>query len=282
MVCPAPCEQACVLGINQDPVTIKQIEWEIVRRKGWEEGWVKPRSPSGARGRSVAVVGSGPAGLAAAQQLNRAGHTVTVFEKSDRIGGLLRYGIPDFKLEKWVIDRRLEQMREEGVVLPDRRPRRRRPHRGRAAQGLRRGAALHGVGEAPGPAGRGPRARRACTSRWSSCRSRTGATPATTSTRAEDHPRRRQARGGAGRRRHRLRLHRHLPPPGGGLGHLARAAASGRPGPRTSRRPGRCGKKYYFNAPRAPTPRAGERDYAMLTKQLEGEDGRSRACTAWR
>jgi glutamate synthase (NADPH) small chain len=114
MVCPAPCEQACVLGINAEPVAIKQVEWEIVR-KGWDEGWIKPVRPSRRTGRSVAVVGSGPAGLAAAQQLSRAGHSVTLFEKSDRIGGLLRYGIPDFKLEKWVIDRRLEQLREEGV-----------------------------------------------------------------------------------------------------------------------------------------------------------------------
>ncbi|HXK22601.1 MAG TPA: glutamate synthase subunit beta [Myxococcota bacterium] len=116
LVCPAPCEQACVLGINQDPVSIKQIEWEIIRR-GFDEGWVRPLLPQRRTGRSVAVVGSGPAGLAAAQQLTRAGHTVTVFEKSDRIGGLLRYGIPDFKLEKWLIDRRLEQMRAEGVIL---------------------------------------------------------------------------------------------------------------------------------------------------------------------
>jgi glutamate synthase (NADPH/NADH) small chain len=116
LVCPAPCEQACVLGINQDPVTIKQVEWEIVRR-GWDEGWVKPQLPERRTGHSVAVVGSGPAGLAAAQQLTRAGHTVTLFEKSDRAGGLLRYGIPDFKLEKWVIDRRLEQMRGEGVIF---------------------------------------------------------------------------------------------------------------------------------------------------------------------
>jgi len=116
MVCPAPCEQACVLGINQDPVAIKQIEWELVRR-GWEEGWIQPLLPAKRTGRSVAVVGSGPAGLAAAQQLARAGHSVTVFEKSDRIGGLLRYGIPDFKLEKQTIDRRLEQMRAEGVVF---------------------------------------------------------------------------------------------------------------------------------------------------------------------
>jgi glutamate synthase (NADPH/NADH) small chain len=103
-----------VLGINQDPVAIKQVEWEIVRR-GWDEGWVKPVRPERRTGRSVAVIGSGPAGLAAAQQLSRAGHTVTLFEKSDRLGGLLRYGIPDFKLEKWVIDRRLEQLRAEGV-----------------------------------------------------------------------------------------------------------------------------------------------------------------------
>jgi glutamate synthase (NADPH/NADH) small chain len=116
MVCPAPCEQACVLGINQDPVTIKQVEWEIVRR-GWDEGWVRPVRPERRSGRSVAVVGSGPAGLAAAQQLTRAGHTVSLFEKSDRIGGLLRYGIPDFKLEKDVIDRRLGQLRAEGVIF---------------------------------------------------------------------------------------------------------------------------------------------------------------------
>ena len=114
MVCPAPCEQACVLGINQDPVAIKQVEWEIVRR-GWDEGWIKPERPERRSGRAVAVVGSGPAGLAAAQQLTRAGHTVTVFEKADRPGGLLRYGIPDFKLEKLLIDRRLDQMRDEGV-----------------------------------------------------------------------------------------------------------------------------------------------------------------------
>ncbi len=116
LVCPAPCEAACVLGINQDPVTIKQVEWEIIRR-GFDDGFVVPLRPERRSGRSVAVVGSGPAGLAAAQQLCRAGHSVTVFEKSDRIGGLLRYGIPDFKLEKWIIDRRLDQMREEGIVF---------------------------------------------------------------------------------------------------------------------------------------------------------------------
>jgi glutamate synthase (NADPH/NADH) small chain len=116
MVCPAPCEQACVLGINQDPVAIKQVEWELVRR-GWEEGWITPVEAPRKSGRSVAVVGSGPAGLSAAQQLARAGHTVTVFEKNERPGGLLRYGIPDFKLEKDLIDRRLTQMEAEGVTF---------------------------------------------------------------------------------------------------------------------------------------------------------------------
>ncbi|MEE8600427.1 glutamate synthase subunit beta [Euzebya tangerina] len=115
-LCPAPCEQACVLGINQPPVTIKQVEVEIIDR-AWEEGWVKPLPPSIRTGKSVAVVGSGPAGLAAAQQLTRAGHDVTVFERADRIGGLLRYGIPEFKMEKRHLDRRLEQMTEEGTVF---------------------------------------------------------------------------------------------------------------------------------------------------------------------
>jgi glutamate synthase (NADPH) small chain len=113
-ICPAPCEEACVLRINADPVGIKSIEHAIVD-KAWEEGWVRPQPAAHQTGKKVAVVGSGGAGLACAQQLARAGHAVTVFEKSDRIGGLLRYGIPDFKLEKAVIDRRLEQVRAEGV-----------------------------------------------------------------------------------------------------------------------------------------------------------------------
>jgi glutamate synthase (NADPH) small chain len=113
-ICPGPCEAACVLGINEPPVAIKLIEKSIVDH-AWKEGWIKPESPEKRTGKRVAVVGSGPAGLAAAQQLNRAGHSVMVFEKTDRIGGLLRYGIPDFKMEKHVIDRRVEQLSAEGV-----------------------------------------------------------------------------------------------------------------------------------------------------------------------
>ena len=115
-ICPAPCEAACTLNIAGDPVGIKSIEHKIIDR-GWEEGWVVPQPPARRTGKRVAIVGSGPAGLAAAQQLARAGHDVTVFEKNDRAGGLLRYGIPDFKLEKAHIDRRVEQMRAEGVVF---------------------------------------------------------------------------------------------------------------------------------------------------------------------
>ena len=113
-LCPAPCEAACVLGINEPPVTIKQIEVEIVDR-AWSEGWIAPQPAVARTGRSVAVVGSGPSGLAAAQQLTRAGHEVVVFERADRIGGLLRYGIPEFKMEKRHLDRRLAQMKAEGT-----------------------------------------------------------------------------------------------------------------------------------------------------------------------
>ncbi len=115
-VCPAPCEAACTLSINIGPVSIRQVELQVVER-GFEEGWIQPEPPETKTGRRVAIVGSGPAGLAAAQQLARAGHDVVVFEKSDRVGGILRYGIPDFKLEKWIIDRRLDQMRAEGVTF---------------------------------------------------------------------------------------------------------------------------------------------------------------------
>ena len=115
-LCPAPCEAACVLAVNQDPVTIEQIEKEIIER-AFQEGWVHAQPPTFRTGKTVAIVGSGPAGLAAAAQLNRAGHTVTVYEKDDVLGGLLRYGIPDFKMEKWVIDRRVKLLEAEGVTF---------------------------------------------------------------------------------------------------------------------------------------------------------------------
>jgi glutamate synthase (NADPH/NADH) small chain len=115
-LCPAPCEGSCVLGINNDPVTIKSIEMALVDR-AFEEGWVVPRPPAQRTGARVAIIGSGPAGLAAADQLNRAGHLVTVFERADRIGGLLRYGIPEFKLEKRLLDRRIDLMRREGITF---------------------------------------------------------------------------------------------------------------------------------------------------------------------
>ena len=146
-ICPAPCEAACVLGINEPAVTIKVIEKTIVER-AWEEGWIKPEPPARRTGKHIAVVGSGPAGLAASQQLNRAGHWVTLFEKNDRIGGLMRYGIPDFKLEKHVIDRRLDQMTAEGVRFQT------RTHVGKdlPAENLRRefdAVLLSGGAEAP-------------------------------------------------------------------------------------------------------------------------------------
>ncbi|AOW17274.1 glutamate synthase [Polaribacter vadi] len=115
-LCPAPCEQACVLGIIEDPVSIENIEKNIVER-AFKEGWIKPQPPKTRTGKTIAVIGSGPAGLAAAQQLNRAGHTVTVFERHDEVGGLLRYGIPNFKMEKGIIDRRIKILKAEGIIF---------------------------------------------------------------------------------------------------------------------------------------------------------------------
>src|SRR6202008_2386461 len=115
-ICPAPCETACVLGINQPAITIEEIEKHIIEI-AFDKGFVQPQKPAVRTGRKIAVVGSGPAGMAAAAQLNYAGHSVTLFERDDAPGGLLRYGIPDFKLEKWVIDRRVQLMEEEGVIF---------------------------------------------------------------------------------------------------------------------------------------------------------------------
>ena len=115
-ICPAPCETSCVLGINQPAITIEEIEKHIIEI-AFEKGFVQPKKPNVRTGKKIAVVGSGPAGLAAAAQLNYAGHQVTVFERDDEPGGLLRYGIPDFKLEKWVVERRIKLMEEEGIVF---------------------------------------------------------------------------------------------------------------------------------------------------------------------
>jgi len=115
-ICPSPCEAACTLSINHDATTIKQIELQIIEH-GWKNGWIKPEPAEFKTGKKIAVIGSGPAGLAAAQQLARMGHEVVVFEKADRIGGILRYGIPDFKLEKQILDRRINQMQKEGIIF---------------------------------------------------------------------------------------------------------------------------------------------------------------------
>ena len=138
LICPAPCESACVLAIDDDPVMIKQIEYAIVHR-GFEEGWIVARPPERRTGRSVAVVGSGPAGLAAAAELNQVGHTVTVYERDEGPGGLMRFGVPDAKLEKWMIDRRVELLEAEGIRVRVRSRRRRQRRRRRARRGQRRG-----------------------------------------------------------------------------------------------------------------------------------------------
>ena len=158
-LCPAPCETACVLGINQDPVTIKNVEVSIADR-AWESGLVRPQPPEWLTGKTVAVIGSGPAGLATAQQLTRAGHTVAVYERADKPGGLLRYGIPEFKMEKKHLDRRIDQMRQRRDGVPVRRGRRHGRHRHAARGPFRRRRAGRRGHPAPRPADQGPGARR--------------------------------------------------------------------------------------------------------------------------
>ena len=225
-VCPAPCEAACTLNIDDNPVTIKTIECAIVDR-GWQEGWIEPVVPPRRTGKRVGVVGSGPAGLACAQQLARAGHSVTVFEKADRLGGLLRYGIPDFKMEKQLIDRRVGQMEAEGVIF------RTEVEVGvdlSIASLLDEFDAIAMTGGAEQPrdleAAR-PRARRhpfrdgfsaAAEQAQRRRQRRTRRTP-------RDHHRQGQACRGDRRRRHRLGLHRHLGAPGRAVDNPARNPA---------------------------------------------------------
>jgi glutamate synthase (NADPH) small chain len=154
-LCPAPCEEACVLAINTPAVTIEQIEEQIIEY-AFSHGWIRPRPPRRRSSKSVAVIGSGPAGLACAQQLNRAGHTVTVFERDPRAGGLLRYGIPDFKMDKPILDRRLENAAAAGRHFQNRRGGGDRPGTGRSCRFRRRGS-LPGGHLAPGPAPSRPR-----------------------------------------------------------------------------------------------------------------------------
>ena len=230
-VCPAPCEASCTLNIDDNPVTIKTIECEIADR-AIAQG-LKPELPTRKTGKKVAVVGSGPAGMAAAQQLARAGHDVHVYERWAKAGGLLRYGIPDFKMEKVHVDRRVEQMQAEGVHLPLRRRCRRQRAGRQAGQGARRGRAGGRRREAARPADPGPRAqghpfRHGVPAAAEPARLRRAAG------RRRADPRHRQEGRGHRRRRHRLRLHRHLDPPGRGVGRPISRSCRSRPSTRTS------------------------------------------------
>ena len=223
-ICPAPCEASCTLNIDDNPVTIKTIECAIVDR-AWDNGWVKPELPSVKTGRRVAVIGSGPAGMACAQQLARAGHDVHLYERWAKAGGLLRYGIPDFKMEKHVIDRRVAQMEAEGVTFhygasvggnspgSDR--------SGRIAEDPRRGSADRRRGSPARPADPRPRSRRHSLRDGFSAAAEPPRLQRAARQRA-GHSCRRQARGGDRRRRYRLRLHRHLVPARRALGDAAR------------------------------------------------------------
>ena len=271
MVCPAPCEQACVLGINQDPVTIKQIEWEIVRR-GWDEGWVRALLPERRSGRSVAVVGSGPSGLAASQQLTRAGHTVTLFEKNDRIGGLLRYGIPDFKMG---------EVAHRPPTRPDARGGRGVPDAASTWAWMCR-SPICARTSTPSCSRWGPRPRETwmcrgessmvCTTRWNSCPSRTAGS------RGDTVPEQNAI----------LATDKHVVILGGGdtgsdcIGTSHRQGARSvtslellprPPEGRHESEPWPQSKKYYFNVSSSHAE-GGAREYARMTTELVGVNGR--------
>ena len=283
-ICPAPCEAACTLNINDDPVGIKSIEHAIIDR-AWAEGLVVPQPPAAKTGKTVAVVGSGPAGLAAAQQLARVGHAVTVFERNDAIGGLLRYGIPDFKMEKSHIDRRIAQMEAEGVVfragVADRRARRRRGRhrlvegkrrRRRADGAVRRGRPRRRRRALARPAGAGPRSRRrplrdgVPAAAEQGQRRRQGRAP---------DPRRRQGRDRHRRRRHRQRLRRHEQPPRREERDPVRAACRCRPITRTSRWSGRTGRP-------SCAPRRATRKAASASSRSRPRNSSARAASSRR
>ena len=273
-LCPAPCEEACVLTINDDAVTIKEIERAIVER-AWEEGWIVPQPAAARSGRTVGVVGSGPAGLAAAQQLARAGHAVTVYERDDRAGGLLRYGIPDFKLEKELIDRRVEQLVAEGVEFAFGVDVGARRAARRAARAARRGRARDRRAAAPAarrcPAPSWP----ASTSRCTTSCSRTGASPGLPVS-GPELQRARPARRDPRRRRHERRLPRQRAARGLRLGASRSRTARRR---RSERNPQKTWPEWPFLLRTYPAhEEGGEREWQLETIALEGEAAASSAC----
>ncbi len=242
-VCPAPCEAACTLNLEDKPVTIKTIECAIVDR-GFEEGWIKAEEPEVSTGKKVAIIGSGPAGLAAAQQLARAGHEVHVYEKNAHAGGLLRYGIPDFKLEKTVVERRIAQMKAEGVTFHFGCPRRQgqdhlrdRGYARRRAAGGRLREAVRFLRRRARPRPRRPAFRHGLPAAAEPSRLRREDRQG-----HEGNFRQGQACHRHRRRRHRLRLHRHVAPAGREVGHPARDHAEARRRRSTRRSPGRTGR----------------------------------------
>ena len=275
-ICPAPCEASCTLNIDDNPVTIKTIECQIVDR-GWDEGWIHPYLAPKKTGKRVAVIGSGPAGMACAQQLARAGHSVTLFEKSDRIGGLLRYGIPDFKMEKYLIDRRMRQMEAEGVEF-------------RAGVEVGVTVSIKSLLETYRRDRHGVRCRASARSRSAGPRAprhpfRDGLSDAAEQAR---RGRRRDARGAARhahregqarhrhrRRRHRFGLHRHREPPGRRLDHAARDPCRSRP---RKKNKALTWPDWPLKMRTSSSQEEGcDRDWAVLTKRAIGSHGKVEA-----